>query len=124
MELQMLLIDHKLVYLLFIIPGRCELDKLQSKPLLTQPFNDLLPKEFVFRQKHGFELPFQLWQKDALQEQILGSLCGEDTSANFLPFSAGGTQNLWRAFQAGRVSWSRIWAIYVLQQWLVRHGVG
>jgi hypothetical protein len=32
-------------------------------------------------------------------------------------FKPGSTRGLWEEFEAGRVSWSRVWSLFVLDEW-------
>lgn len=121
LEVRVPLIDHRLVEFLFTLPGRLRLDSALPKPLLTRSLNGLVPEECIHRLKRGFELPFQIWLKGALKDRIQESLEGLGAGVNHGPFSESGLRRLWESFEAGRVNWSRVWAVYVLQRWLRQH---
>lgn len=38
-------------------------------------------------------------------------------------FSRKGLRNLWQSFESGRLTWSRVWAVYVLKYWLMENEV-
>lgn len=120
LEVRVPLLDPDLVEFMFSIPGEMKLDRIQPKPLLTWPLADLIPEECIYRPKRGFELPFEVWLRKTLKGKIEGSLCnGPDDGI----FSHKGMQSLWQAFEAGHLTWSRVWAIYVLKYWLTTNNV-
>ena len=76
------------------------------------------------RPKSGFVLPFERWIRQGLSGPIDRTL--RDASA----VSAAGLDpatvaRLWKAYLDGApgLYWSRIWALYVLVRWCLRHGV-
>lgn len=123
LEVRVPLIDHKLVEFLFTLPGRCKLETGQPKPLLTRPLKDLLPSECVHRPKMGFELPFKTWLMESLHEEIRKSFCEGTSRDEAWPFDPSGLRELNDQFLGGRISWSRVWSIFILRQWMKRHGV-
>jgi asparagine synthase (glutamine-hydrolysing) len=123
LEVRVPLIDHRLVELLFTVPGTYKLDKKLPKPLLTRPLAGLLPHDCVHRPKRGFELPFQVWFKEALETQIRDSLCGSASRITDWPLSSHALNALWNKFQAGHVNWGRVWSIFVLKLWMERHHI-
>jgi asparagine synthase (glutamine-hydrolysing) len=121
LEVRVPLIDHRLVEVLFSLPGRMRLNSTQPKPLLTVPLKDLIPRECIYRPKRGFELPLQVWLKEILQEEVRAALAGTETKS--APFSGRSLQWLWSVFEEGSVNWSRVWAVYVIKRWLQKHGI-
>jgi asparagine synthase (glutamine-hydrolysing) len=83
--------------------------------------NGVLPDVCVHRPKRGFTLPFAVWLRRSLQGEMRSAFLGQERGV--LPFRAEGLQGLWRSFERGQVGWSRVWGIYVLCDWLKRHGV-
>ncbi|WP_406699005.1 asparagine synthase (glutamine-hydrolyzing) [Singulisphaera sp. Ch08] len=122
LEVRVPLLDHLLIEFLFSLPGSLKLKAGQPKPLLTLPLGDALPAKCVHRRKQGFELPFEVWFRRGLQDRMREFFLGTGGRSNPL-FLAAGLARLWRQFEAGRVSWSRVWCLYVLQRWLEEHRV-
>ncbi|MBL7943404.1 MAG: asparagine synthase (glutamine-hydrolyzing) [Flavobacteriales bacterium] len=92
------------------------------KQLLTQSLGDLLPREIIDRPKMGFTFPWSHWMKNEMRswcEAQLLLLKGIET----LDHSA--VMRLWNNFLAGdkRITWSRIWPLVVLGNWISRHDV-
>lgn len=115
LEVRVPLLDPDLVEFLFTVPGTLKLDRHRPKPLLTRPLDGLIPKECIFRPKKGFELPFEVWLRKDLKNRIEELFASYESNKLF---SEIGLRSLWRSFNAGKVSWSRVWAIYVLIEWL------
>src|SRR6267143_2064182 len=75
------------------------------------------------RPKSGFVLPFDRWIRHGLSKAIDQTL-RDPVAVSAAGLSPSAVQNLWQAFLDGgsRLYWSRVWAIYVLVRWCLRHG--
>jgi asparagine synthase (glutamine-hydrolysing) len=113
LEVRVPLIDHQVVERLLAVPGQIKLREREPKWLLVEAVGDL-PRETWQRPKRGFELPFKHWLLSALREQVAEAL-RLPTLDGFIQMSAADA--LWRDFAAGRLSWSRVWSLYVLGEW-------
>lgn len=122
LEVRVPLLDHILVEYLFTVPGACKIDAAHPKPLLTRSLNGALPDECIFRPKRGFELPFAVWLKASLYDEIRASFLGQTTQTS-LPFTAASLEQSWQRFEQGQLSWSRVWSLFTLRNWLDSHGV-
>lgn len=121
LEIRVPLIDHRLAERLFAIPGSWKLDGDVPKPLLIEVLQGALPTQIVRRAKRGFTLPFERWLKDELRsgvETVIQKV-SKGPLASVLDNSAA--HDVWTDFLEGRTSWSRPWAIYVLQRWCELH---
>jgi asparagine synthase (glutamine-hydrolysing) len=117
LEVRVPLIDHRLAEKLFALPGDWKLGARTPKPLLVGALHGQLPEEIVHRRKRGFTLPFEHWLRDELHagvESTLGDIAGASLPS---VLNAQAVKKIWQDFQAGRTSWSRPWALYVLQRW-------
>src|SRR6266851_5190647 len=76
------------------------------------------------RPKSGFVLPFDRWIRSGLSKTIDYTL-RDPAAVRAAGLDPAAVQKLWHAFLVGSpgLYWSRIWAIYVLVRWCVRHGV-
>lgn len=74
------------------------------KHYLIKPFQDVLPKEIIFRKKHGFTFPFHVWLKNRLQD---GDGLLNDRLMSVMPV---------KQFLDGRAHWSQVWSGVVLDQ--------
>jgi asparagine synthase (glutamine-hydrolysing) len=95
-------------------------------PLLDTPlveFVSALPDQA--RQKPGvqkartFTLPWEEWLRGPLKPRVEESL---SSIASWLSefLKPAGARRVWRAFLDGRTSWSRPWALFVLNEWAKR----
>jgi asparagine synthase (glutamine-hydrolysing) len=122
LEVRVPLIDQDLVELVLPISGRDKISRTTPKRLLVEPLGDALPPECVYRAKRGFTLPFAQWLKSGegiarITERFAGR------NADVYPFDFRAMTSLQRDFLDGSVSWSRVWSLYVLRDWLVRHRI-
>ena len=123
LEVRVPLLDHVLVEYVMGLPDVYKRANGTPKPLLVNSLPGLLPEEIVHRPKHGFTLPFAAWMRGQLRafcEERLGErgLGGRDI------FQPDALRALWSAFLGGRsdASWSRLWVLVVLEEWLERNG--
>lgn len=116
LEVRVPFLDHKLIELMFAIPGRFKLGCL-NKPLLINSLNEPLPEAIVRRRKKGFVFPFEFWLRQNLKEEVAAALQEKDRLLDeFL--NPGAALEIWRGFLKGRISWQRPWALYVLKKWV------
>jgi asparagine synthase (glutamine-hydrolysing) len=124
LEVRVPLLDHKLVEYLMGLPDERKVSNGTPKRLLVESLNGLLPEEIVQRPKRGFTLPFEPWMRGGLSEFCEERLSMERTSGRGL-FRPERVNELWQSFLAGRsdVSWSRLWILVVLEDWLERNRI-
>lgn len=121
LEVRVPFLDHHLVsYVLGVRDGM----KIPHTPkkLLVDSLGDLIPSEIVNRPKMGFTFPWEKWMKDELK-----SFCEErihSLSKRSL-FNEKAIVNHWNSFLMGdkRVTWSRVWYLIVLEDWLQRNKI-
>jgi asparagine synthase (glutamine-hydrolysing) len=121
LEIRVPLIDHLLVERLFAVPGSWKMDGDDPKQLLVSASQGALPTGIVRRKKKGFTLPFEHWLRDELRSGVEAVIrrVGEGPLASVLDNSAA--HGIWTDFLEGRTTWSRPWAIYVLERWCEEH---
>jgi asparagine synthase (glutamine-hydrolysing) len=89
----------------------------RPKALLIAALKDLLPTEVVEQRKRTFTLPWTEWMRGALQARMAESF--REWSRQLEPhISRDAADTVWNEFLAGRTSWSRPWALYVLNEWV------
>jgi asparagine synthase (glutamine-hydrolysing) len=117
LETRVPLIDHVLARRVLAVPGSWKVGGSTPKPLLVTALQGLLPAEIVNRRKRGFTLPFEHWLKDELRAEVESGILriGLGPLASILePETA---KHIWNGFLEGKISWSRPWALFVLQRW-------
>jgi asparagine synthase (glutamine-hydrolysing) len=113
LEVRTPLLDHVLVEFLASVPARLKFAG-RPKSLLLQALNGLLPREVVERPKGGFTFPFPRWFTASWRSTIADCLHRlKDTEC----LHAEGGWAVWQGFLQGRMHWSRVWALVVLQLW-------
>ncbi|HUJ95314.1 MAG TPA: asparagine synthase (glutamine-hydrolyzing) [Terriglobales bacterium] len=117
LEMRVPLIDHVLARKLLALPGDWKLNGSTPKPLLVDAVQGALPERIVHRKKRGFTLPFEHWLRDELRPEVEHGLqsLAEGPLASVFDLSA--VRTVWNNFGSGKTSWSRPWALYVLQKW-------
>ena len=117
LELRMPLIDHQLADKLLAMPGAWKLDGHVPKPLLVGALKGALPSEIVHRKKQSFALPFERWLRDNLRPEVEATLqkIGQGPLGPLLNHNSA--LQVWDDFLSQRTSWSRVWALYVLERW-------
>ena len=88
------------------------------KIALLRQMGAFLPPDHLLQRKMGFTLPFEVWLRRALSDETSSDV-GRDLRALldtpcYRPFVDG--------FVRGKVHWSRVWALYVLERF--KAGVG
>ncbi|MGA2099662.1 MAG: asparagine synthase (glutamine-hydrolyzing) [Candidatus Sulfotelmatobacter sp.] len=124
LEVRVPLIDHLLAKTVLGLPGKWKLNGTPKK-LLVGALGGSLPDEIVHRPKRGFTLPFEHWMRQELRAEIEPVLAAKRIDEGPLGalVSGGGVEQIWKNFLDGSVSWSRPWALYVLQRWCELHSV-
>jgi asparagine synthase (glutamine-hydrolysing) len=119
LEVRVPLLDHALVDLVTSLPDAVkQSDGSLPKPLLVESLGGLLPESIVRRPKQGFTLPFDPWMRGPLRELCETRLGDHGLGGRGLVKPAA-LQQLWQSFmeRSRAVSWSRLWALVVLDAW-------
>ncbi len=121
LEIRAPFLDHTLVeYVLSL--GDEHKDLSRNKALLTDALADILPPDIINRPKMGFTFPWKHWMKKELRE-----LCETRLDAlskrSFIGEMTPGM--LWKDFLKDdkRITWSRLWHLVVLEDWLQRNDI-
>ena len=118
LEVRVPLLDHELVQYVMGLPEAMKLPDATPKKLLVDALGgDVLPT--VARQpKRGFVLPFDPWMRGDLRDFCEHHL-GRGGLAGRPLLRPQGVQSVWQSFlnREGE-TWSRPWALVVLNAWL------
>ncbi len=120
LELRVPLIDSELVEHVLPIPIREKMAKGVSKKLINDTLSGILPPGLMDRRKRGFILPFAEWLKRDLGVLVSATFLAEQPCG---PWDRQAFRQIWKGFDRGRVSWSRIWMLFVLEKWLQQNGI-
>ena len=123
LELRVPFIDHQVAERVLSVPGSWKLERNVPKALLVGALHGQLPAEIVQRPKRGFTLPFEHWLKDEIRNEVESALLRFGIGPLATVLDAKEAQNVWNSFLEGKTSWSRPWALFVLQRWCELNGV-
>lgn len=115
LEVRVPLLDHKLVEQVLSLPGRAKFSGATAKPLLVSSLPKPLPRNVTSGPKRGFVLPYEKWLKGALRPRIEESLRNQPRVLEGV-MRASAVDDVWKTFLEGRTSWSRPWAMFVLNE--------
>ena len=121
LEVRVPFLDHRLVAAALAAP---DVDKYPTTPkrLLVDALDGLLPEDLVNRPKMGFVMPWEAWMRGELQKT-----CSQGWAALKDQAWVNGDEvgRMATAFVSGRSerSWSRMWSLAVLGDYLERHGL-
>jgi asparagine synthase (glutamine-hydrolysing) len=120
LEVRVPLLDTPLVEFLSSLPDQARHQAGAQKALLVEALRELLPEEILGQPKRTFTLPWKEWLRGPLRPRLEASFA--DIAPPLSPhLHAPGVQSVWAAFLEGRTSWSRPWALYVLNEWCKHH---
>ena len=119
LELRAPFMDQALVDFALSLPDNTKLGN-RSKYLLVEAFKDLLPEAVYNRNKQGFTLPWAQWMRHELND-----FCHSRIAAFALRIDAPQLTTEWEQFVMGRGqwSWSRLWSIVALEDYLSRNEI-
>jgi asparagine synthase (glutamine-hydrolysing) len=120
LEVRVPLLDHVLAQMVLQLPASAKHLPNISKALLAESLHGLLPHKILSQPKRTFTLPWEIWLRGPLASKI------RDGLTNLSPALAAHVDsqslaNVWSDFANGRTSWSRPWALFVLNEWCRRH---
>ncbi|MBI2956824.1 MAG: asparagine synthase (glutamine-hydrolyzing) [Acidobacteria bacterium] len=121
LEVREPLLDQQLVEVVLGLPRREKANGRVPKEALVRSLPQPLPPEIVQRRKVGFTLPFERWLRGPLRSDVEDVLT-RSSSPLALWLRPGAVAQVWKEFLAGRQSWSRPWALYVVQRWAEASG--
>ncbi len=121
LEVRVPFLDYKLVEYVIGVPDKYKYPATPKK-LLTDALGNLLPMDIINRPKMGFLLPWQQWLKNDLYT-FANTKLQRLSQRGLLNESI--LKDLWFRFNAGdpTVTWSRIWYLVVLENWLEENGI-
>jgi len=115
LELRPPLLDHLLVEFVGRIPPAFKTGA--PKRMLLRAINGLVPSAVLKRGKWGFSFPLDIWMRGPWRADVERRL--QEGSVGV--FRREALLAVWHQFLAGRIRWSRVWALIVVQRWMERH---
>jgi asparagine synthase (glutamine-hydrolysing) len=120
LEVRVPLLDTPLVEFVGSLPDQARHRSGAQKALLVEALAGLLPQEILGQRKKTFTLPWEEWLRGPLRPRLEASFAS--IAPSLAPqLRAEGVRTVWAAFLEGKTSWSRPWALYVLNEWCRHH---
>jgi asparagine synthase (glutamine-hydrolysing) len=120
LEVRVPMLDTPLVEFICALPDEARREKGRQKALLVDALRDLLPAEIVGRKKRTFTLPWEQWLRGQLRPKLEASF-SEMAEPLREVVKSNGVRAVMQSFLAGKTTWSRPWAIFVLNEWCKRN---
>lgn len=124
LEVRVPFLDHVLASYVVGLPDSLKTPRGTPKRLLVEIFGGLLPGDVVRRPKQGFTLPLSTWMRGPLRAFCEERLAPDRLDSHGM-LQSDAVRTMWRDFQAGQpsVTWSRLWVLVVLEDWIERSGL-
>lgn len=106
-EVRVPYLDHTVVEAVRRIAATEKMHPRDNKPILVHALGDKIVRQVSRKPKRGFTVPMQSWMRqyaDELEPIATRASCVDRDAVRLL----------WRQFRAGRLHWSRAWALVVL----------
>ena len=116
LEIRVPLLDHRLVEYVLSLPLAMTHGRGMNKALLVRALGDGLPRAVWDRPKQGFTFPFSQWLRQHGEELEASTKRSQILQKRMV-------ENVWREFRAGRMHWSRPWALVVLSWFTANRNV-
>jgi asparagine synthase (glutamine-hydrolysing) len=118
LEARVPFLDHHLVDWAFRVPGKHKLAGREGKFLVKKAMERYLPRDVLYRSKHGFNVPLRHWLRHELKEFIRDVLAPSRIASRGL-FRPKRVSALLDDHFAGRADASnRIFALLMLELWM------
>lgn len=123
LEVRAPFVDNVLVSSALDFSGKLRCRGVPDKPVLQQIVRPLLGNDYPWRRKQGFTLPFRYWLKDLRRWGYFHEVTKDEHLFEDVGLDIRPVQQLFDSFfqNRGGVTWSRIWAIFVLLAWCKQH---
>ncbi len=120
LEVRVPFLDTPLVEFMSALPDHARVQPGLHKALLIGALQDLLPPEILQQKKRTFTLPWEEWLRGPLRPLMEQSLANPAPALQ--PYLKGaGVRRVWDNFLNRRTTWSRPWALHVLNEWCRQH---
>ena len=120
LEVRVPLLDTPLVEFVQALPEAARQKPDAPKALLVAAMQDVLPPSVLGQRKRTFTLPWEAWLRGPLRPRLEASFA--ELAGALVPYlHKDGIRNVWNAFLDEKTSWSRVWSLFVLNEWCRHH---
>ncbi len=117
LEARVPFLDHHLVDWAFTVPGRHKVSGGEGKVLVKKAMERYLPREILYRPKHGFNVPLKPWLRGELREFIRDHLSEDRIARRGLLAPSKVSALLDDHFSGRQEASNRIFALLMLELW-------
>jgi len=110
-------IDHTLMEFMATVPPELKLKGFEKKHLLKRAFENILPRQILYRRKQGFTVPLTLWFRNELNPLIRSMLSKERLERTGLFRWSSVERMLDEHMRHKENHHSRIWALLMFMVW-------
>jgi asparagine synthase (glutamine-hydrolysing) len=114
------LLDYRLAEFAFSLPNHLKINNNAGKIILKKSMNSYLPRDIIYRKKHGYNAPMDNWLKDNLKE-VLNSLIEENEhqlyQKQYVYQLFEKFQNTGLNYKANFWNAQKLWSILVFEIW-------
>ena len=115
LEARVPLLDHELAEFAAGIPSHFKIRRGETKYILKKSYENILPKEILYRPKQGFGMPLQEYLRDELRDYCYHEIFDFN---QFDYYHKSEIEKLWLRHQGGRSDYSRLfWNILMFNLW-------
>jgi asparagine synthase (glutamine-hydrolysing) len=117
LEVRAPLVDHRVLEFAAGIPSSLKLRDGVSKYIFKKMAATFVPRDIVYREKHGFGVPIAAWFRGELRDLLHDHLLGRSDGGERF-FDGAFVERMLREHQSGRWDWSpHLWALLVFRMW-------
>lgn len=121
LEARVPFLDYRFVEFVGTLPDQMKINGKQTKYILRQAMQDVLPPAILTRGKEGFSIPIKNWLKTTLKPLMLEMLSDDRLKKDGL-FRPEYVKNLITTHLSGRENHShRLWALIIFNLWHLKY---
>lgn len=115
------MLDHELLELAARMPSRFKVRRGETKWLFKNVCTRFLPRDLVYRKKHGFDVPVGSWLRGALRDRFADTVLGANSVIGSL-LDRKEVGRLFQRHQNGAAGLGQVlWSLMILADWSVRY---
>ncbi|NOY53152.1 MAG: asparagine synthase (glutamine-hydrolyzing) [Deltaproteobacteria bacterium] len=117
LEVRSPLLDHKIIEYAARIPSSLKLHGTTQKYLLKRAFGEIVGKDIIHREKHGFVVPLADWLRHELRPMAEDALFANEQMAPY--FHLPEIRTLWDRHLSGKEDHGTVlWSLFIFSLWL------
>jgi asparagine synthase (glutamine-hydrolysing) len=117
LEARVPFLDHHLVEWAFELPARLKMEGSEGKLLVKHALHSRLPRDIIYRAKHGFNVPLGRWLRHELRDLVHDLLSANSVRRRGI-FNPGAVTSLVERHQSGNDDiGNRVFVLMMLELW-------